>query len=460
LVGKPLLVFALLALTICAGCSSAAGSSGTPPAPLPTAPSSPGENPGNHVKHVVVIIQENRSFDDFFATFPGADGATEGRMKTQGGGDIFVHLVKGSLDSDDFGHDHGSFEKEYDHGKMDGFGEVQRTLSKGVKIPAGKYAYRYVNPNEIAPYWSIAQQYVLADHMFTTQSSSSFTAHQDLIAGGTPIGDKGNNVVDFPTPPYWGCDAPQGTVTSLITSTGRYLFDEGPFPCFGYATLRDLLDAKSVSWRYFTNTSDASVWDAFDAIHAVREGPEWTTHVVRPGAKIFQAIDTGELPAVSWVIPNAENSDHPGFVFGDTGPSWVTSVVNAIGKSSYWDSTVIVVLWDEWGGEYDNVPPPQLDGQGLGMRVPMLVISAYTRRAAPDRPGYISHTQYEDGSILKFIEDNWKLGRLGTSDQRANSIVNCFDFNQSPHEFKVIQAKYSRSFFEQQPPSKLPVDTD
>jgi phospholipase C len=408
-----------------------------------------------YINHVIILVQENRSFDNFFATFPGADGATEGLMKTSSG-DVYVPLQESRLDMDSLGHEHYSFLQEYDSGKMDGFGLVKRATEKG-NIKAGKYSYRYVEPSDIAPYWTMAQQYVLADHMFTTQSSSSFTAHQDLIAGGTPV--DGDNVIDFPTPSAWGCDAPPGTVTSLITPTGRYLRDKGPFPCFTYATLRDLLDAKGLSWLYFTNASHSSVWDAFDAISAVRNGPEWQTNIAIPETKIYQTIASAALPAVSWVIPDAVNSDHPG-LHRDTGPSWVASVVNAIGESAYWPSTAIVIVWDDWGGEYDNVPPPQIDGQGLGMRVPMLVVSAYARESAPNTPGYISHTQYSFGSILRFVEDNWSLGRMGTSDSGSKSIGDCFDFIQPPRAFVPIASKYSKSYFEKQRPSGLPVDTE
>ena len=410
-----------------------------------------------YIQHVVIIVQENRSFDDFFATFPGADGTTQGWMKGPGG-DTAVTLKMAGLDSESLGHQHDSFLKEYDRGKMDGFNLVKRALKKGVTVKAGTYPYRYVKPSEIQPYWAIAQEYVLADHMFSTQSSSSFTAHQDLIAGGTPIGN-GDNVIDFPAPPSWGCNAPNGTVTSFIDAQGKYHRDKGPFPCFTYATIRDLLDSAGLSWLYFTNTSHSYVWDAFDAIAAVREGPEWTTNIVSPETAIFQTIDNGELPAVSWVIPDAINSDHPGN-HSDTGPSWVASVVNAIGESQYWPSTAIVVLWDEWGGEYDHVPPPQLDGQGLGMRVPMMIVSAYARETSSSQPGYVSHTQYEDGSILKFLEDNWGLGSLGTSDARANSIVDSFDFTQPPRAFSDIPTKYSKAYFLRQRPSGLPLDSD
>ena len=241
---------------------------------------------GKYISHIVIIIQENRSFDNFFAGFPGADGATQGLMKTPSG-DKVVQLQPSRLEMDSLGHEHHSFELEYDHGKLDGFNLVKRELAHGMKVRSGTYAYRYVEPTDIAPYWTMAQQYVLGDHMFSTQSSSSFTAHQDLIAGGTPIGN--DNVIDFPTPSSWGCNAPPGTVTSLITVAGKYLLDKGPFPCFKYPTLRDLLDAKKLPWLYFTNTSKSSVWNAFDAIDAVRNGPQWETNIVTPQTRVYQS---------------------------------------------------------------------------------------------------------------------------------------------------------------------------
>ena len=149
---------------------------------------------------------------------------------------------------------------------------------------------------------------------------------------------------------------------------------------------------------------------------AVRNGPEWSTNIIEPETQFFNYVSGGELPAVSWVIPDAMNSDHPG-KHTDTGPSWVASIVNAIGESAYWQNTAVIVVWDDWGGEYDNVPPPQLDGQGWDARSDA-ARSAYARETSSSQPGYISHTQYEFGSILNFVEENWGLGSLGT-DGRA-----------------------------------------
>lgn len=128
------------------------------------------------------------------------------------------------------------------------------------------------------------------------------------------------------------------------------------------------------------------------------------------------------------MIPSLCASDHPASG-ADQGPLWVTRVVNAVGKSKYWDSTAIVVLWDDWGGWYDNAPPQRLNYTSLGFRVPMIVISPYAKG------GYVSHTDYDFGSVLKFVEETFNLGSLDTSDASANSIADAFDFSQRPRAF-------------------------
>jgi phospholipase C len=425
----------------------------------------------------VIIVQENRSFDNLFATFPGADGTTYGQVQGQGQ----VQLRVANLaEKCDFGHSYGGYKRDYDGGKMDGFN--LESGGKNCSGSAGLGPYQYVDPSQIASYWSIAQQYVLADHMFMTQGSDSYSAHQDLIRGGTMIDQQQTeSLIDSPTGLPWGCDAPSGTVTSMLVLNGKHLQyqrGKGPFPCTNqfpqsgsnYSTLRDLLDAKSLSWKYYSpavtsgsHHSSGAFWNAFDTIAAVRYGSEWQTNI--PGSphyekQIFQDISGGSLPAVSWLVPDTVNSDHPGST-SDTGPAWVASVVNAIGQSSYWNSVAIVIVWDDWGGFYDHVPPAFFDNWGgLGFRVPMMVVSPYAREAVPSQPGYISHTQYEFGSILRFIEDNWTLGSLNTTDQRAASIVDCFDYTQHPRAFQQIPSSRSRGYFLRQPPSFKPVDSE
>jgi len=416
----------------------------------PVTAGSDAEGSLRRIEHVVIVIHENRSFDNLFARFPGADGAKSGKMSN--GRTIKLEKVD-LLYPHDLGHSYLAFLKAYNHGKMNGFDLEGGGEGQG---PAGKHPYQYVNPAQIKPYWDIANQYALADHLFQTQGSGSFTAHQDLIAGATVI-NQTESLVDFPSTKPWGCDAPQGTRTSILTTSLQFHYLGGPAPCLHYATLRDLLDKKGVTWKYYSQPVKGSVgayWNAFDAIRAVRYGPEWKTNVTSDNQQIFDDIAGGTLPAVSWYIPGLADSDHPG-THAYTGPSAVADLVDTIGKSSYWKSTAIVVVWDDWGGFYDHEPPPfRDDAGGLGFRVPMLVISAYTPR------GLISHTQYEFGSILKFIENNWNLGRLGTTDVRANSIGDCFDFGQKPRKFAPITSGYPHSYFVRRPPSYEPIDTE
>jgi phospholipase C len=421
--------FSILVMAV-AGCSGSGGGSSSG---IPSGPGTSSPPPSQTIQHIVVLIQENRSFDNLFATYPGADGASYGILHN---GHKFK-LTEGSLAGKELTHLRCGFLIEYDNGKMDGFDQIW--FASGCGRPsqsAGPYPLRYVNPAQVQPYWAMAKNYSLADHTFQTQGSGSFTAHQELIAAGTAISPT-KSLIDLPSTGPWGCDAPPRTVTTYITTAGQFFFNQGPFPCLRYKTLADLLDPKGISWKYyvpplFAKNSTGFLWNAFDAIRKVRYGPDWTANDVSPETTIFNDISANKLPAVSWVIPCNQNSDHAWPT--DTGPSWVAGIVNAIGKSPAWKSTVIVVVWDDWGGYFDHVPPAFFDNQGgLGFRVPMLVISPYSKTV-----GYISHTQYEFGSIVKFIEGNWNLGNLGATDVRATSIADMFDLTKPPRAFTPI----------------------
>jgi len=432
------------------------------------------------IQHVIIIVQENRTFDNLFATFPGADGTKVGIgkcavSKSCPTGQTTIRLKSVRLGNFDLPHGHGDFLVEYDGGKMDGFNQMDLGGSGEYGVLALEYPYQYVNPKYIKPYWDLAKQFGLADHMFQTQGSGSFVGHQDLIAGSTSL-NANQSITDEPSAGngIWGCDSTFKSTTSLISKTAGYERGQGPFPCLKYKTLRDSLDAAHLSWKYYEPAfppeggpgTTAWLWSAFDAIKAVRYGPEWGTNVngptSTPETSIFTDIDNGTLPAVSWLIPDLQNSDHPQnppkykhpVWTPDTGPSWVASVVNAVGTSALWKNTAIVVIWDDWGGFYDHVAPPQLDYQGLGFRVPMIVVSAYTPA------GTISHTQYEPASILRFIENNWGLGQIGVNDRRATGIDGMFDFSKPPRKFGKIPAEYSRDFFMHQKPSGLPIDAE
>lgn len=447
------------------------------------------------IQHVVIIVQENRSFDNLFAKFPGAHGASRGeaRMKNKSGQwiDKWLTLTPQPLAIGyDLNHCRAAYLNDLDGGKMDGFYTTPNNTCGAGPWDRQK-PYHYVQQSDIQPYWDMADQWVLADEMFQTQGSGSFTAHQDLIRGGTCIttncsysnpSGSSLSLVDNPTYWPWGCDSPQSALTYTLNIYGVEK-ENGPRPCSNlfpdyaqYDTLGTLLDTAGVSWKYYTPCFSASaqpgcspsggcsgqypncngsLLDAFDVIYPVRNGPEWGTNVSWPETNIFSDISNGALPAVSWVIPEDANSDHPkeacpsGAGYCDNGPSWVASVVDAIGQSSYWNSSVVIVLWDDWGGFYDNAAPPLLDKfGGLGFRVPMLVVSPYDI-AGSGSGSYISHTDYEFASILVYIEQNWNLGvgALETTDTRANSIGDVFNYQQSPRKFTPIASKFSQKYF-------------
>jgi phospholipase C len=147
--------------------------------------------------------------------------------------------------------------------------------------------------------------------------------------------------------------------------------------------MADLLDAKGISWRYYAPGAgdEFSILSAFQAIRHIRFGPDWASHVITPESTVLTDIQNGQLAQVTWIVPALARSDHPHSASNE-GPDWVGSIVNAIGASKYWNSTAIFVSWDDWGGWYDHVPPPQVDAMGLGFRVPFIVVSPYARRSS------------------------------------------------------------------------------
>ena len=204
----------------------------------------------------------------------------------------------------------------------------------------------------------------------------------------------------------------------------------------------------------------AGFWEPFEAIKYVRYGPDWNRAISSRRRRTFLTdVQTAAVCAdVSWVTPSKPDSDHP-HDHSDLGPSWVASVVNAIGESKYWQTTAIIVLWDDWGGFYDNAPPPQLDYRGLGIRVPCLIISPYAKQ------NYVSHVQYEYGSVLRFIEEvyGFPAGSIGPTaqgytDGRAASLDDAFDFTKAPRQFTPISSKYPMRHFLHERPSDEPVD--
>jgi phospholipase C len=442
------------------GCSSnsEAASGALPPAP----------SANRHIKNVIVIIQENRSLENFFAGYPGANAPTSGCAIAQNAsevgsgsgcppGEVSVPLQKDTFENNPgaLPHDWSSSMIDWDGGKMDGFSQAASS--------SGPYAaYAYIDRSEIRPYWTMARQYVLADEMFPTEFGGSFTGHLTLVAGTDDIRPPSKAEVDFPTAGPYDCDSPHGTSSSyLLSDPYRELRYNGPFPCFDqFNTMAQVLDNAGVPWKFYAfAVMNAGMWEPFEAIKYVRYGSDWSTDIVAPQTKILSDAKHARLPSVSWVTPSELDSDHP-VAHSDSGPSWVASIVNAIGTSSYWPTSAIIVIWDDWGGFYDNDAPPQLDYRGLGIRVPCLIISPYAKK------GYVSHLQYEYGSILRFIEEVYGIpagsigpASLGYTDARARSLDDAFDFTQKPRKFSKIPSKYPEAHFLHERPSNERLDT-
>ena len=318
---------------------------------------------------------------------------------------------------------------------MDGADKIG--ASCGTNCPPNPQ-FMYVNPSDVLPYFQLAQRYTFADRMFQTNQGPSFPAHQFLF-GGTSAPSAADDAAGIfaaentaGASTLAGCTAPPGTTVAVINPTSGE--NSKIYPCFEHQTMSDLLPP-SITWRYYA-PSAGSIWTAPNAISHICQstgeggkcaGSDWTNNVDLTPADVLRDIGNCNLRSVSWVIPTGANSDHANSNDGG-GPSWVASIVNAIGASTscdsntgYWNNTAIFITWDDWGGWYDHEPPvilakPQGDYQ-YGFRVPLIVVSAYTPA------GYINNDRHDFGSILRFIEFNFGItqGALNFADARATS---------------------------------------
>ncbi len=403
---------------------------------------------GGKITHVVIVIQENRSTDNLFNGLPGADTVKTGRDSS---GDAVKLSLQHLAVPFDIDHEHSAFVVAFDGGKLDGFNlERSKCPVRHHRCPtAFSRAYAYVPHREIKPYLELAEKYTFGDHMFQTNEGPSFPAHQYLLSGTSTIAPGSpHRASENPFGPHQqftgGCDSPQGSLVLTIDEKGSE--NREVYPCFDRPAITDLIEAKSLTWRYYQAHTGSGLWNAPDAIRHIRNSPQYATHVIYPPAQFLKDVARGSLANVTWVTPTAKASDHAGITDG-SGPSWVAAVVDAVGKSPFWKHTAIIVTWDDWGGWYDHVPPAQRDSYELGFRVPLIVISPYAKRH------YVSHKVHEFGSILKFVENAFRLGTLGTTDIRSDNLLDCFDFLAPARPFQEIAAPLPPSYFLKQPVS-------
>jgi phospholipase C len=421
------------------------------------------------IKHVVIIMQENRSFDSYFGTYPGADGIPmKNGVPTVCAPDPVLHrCVKPYHDPAQRNaggpHDHSDAVGDISGGKMNGFiirARGGRQIACAKHVHAGNCSLNPTNPDvmgyhdwrEIPNYWTYASQFVLQDHMFQSDTSWSLPAHLYMVSAWSARCTTSNpkSCVSAVQDPGSLPGEPQNTT--------------GKPPVYAWTDLTYLLHRYGVSWRYYIfngtqpdcadnamfckavpqNATTPGIWNPLPWFTTVRQDRQLSD--IAPLRDFFKAAHDGTLPSVSWITPTQAVSDHPPALISN-GQAYVTGLVNAIMRSPDWSSTAIFLAWDDWGGFYDHVVPPKVDAYGYGLRVPGLVISPYAKR------GYIDHQILSFDAYLKFIEDDFLGGaRLnprtdGRPDPRPRVRENArilgdltkdFDFNQIPREPLIL----------------------
>jgi phospholipase C len=382
------------------------------------------------IEHIIFIVKENRTFDHLFGKFPGADGASKGR--TCDGG--VVPLAQAADDSPGPAHSFQSGIIAIDGGRMDCFD----TLDGGAHLEG----YVQYSASQIPNYWAYARHFVLADRFFSSAYGPTAVEHYWIVAsqsdrfvdnerpaddqGGTgPIGE----YCDDPLERAWSFERLSAeevaTVSRLeerseIADLKEFWLER--WPCHDITTMPALLERAHVSWRYYTG--DAPYFMVMKGIPHIRYGPMWD-NVVEDEQFVADVAD-GSLPSVVWLIPDVNESDHPGYGSLCQGENWTVRQINAVMRSPYWSSTAIILTWDDFGGFYDHVPPPHVDVYGYGPRVPAIILSPYA-----DARAVFSETA-DFSSVLKLISTVFDAASLTERDVDAIDLLGAFDLRQPP----------------------------
>ena len=373
----------------------------------------PGNASFGKIEHVVFIVKENRSFDNYFGTFSGANGATTARLST---GQVIPLGHMPDKGKHDMGHEWTDSHNNVDGGRMDRF-DLETTCS----VNGDNLCLTQMYQSDIPNYWAYAQNYALADETFSNLESGSYPPHLMLVSGNsqTTIANPRSTI-----PAQWGCDAIAGTNVPAMTSN---FVVSSVFPCFSATTLGELADSAAVSWKAYTSVNGESgyVYNPYRSFSTIFNGTDWTTKVVTESDFITDAL-AGNLPALSWVTPPAVDTDHPPDS-ACVGENWTVQQINAVmqGPAAQWNNTVIFLTWDDFGGLYDHVAPPYRDQYGLGIRVPMIIISPWAIQG-------VYHTEVEFARVVRFMEETFALPNLGGADTIANDLQDGFNYSQSP----------------------------
>jgi len=372
----------------------------------------PGEEPkpNTPIEHFMVLMQENHSFDNYFGTYPGADGVPEGTCIPLDPNDPEAGCAEpfriGNNPSEDLDHSSATHALQYNGGKMDGFVHALELRNQN-----GAAALGFYDENDLPFYWNIADEFVLFDRFFQSAAGGSVSNHM-----------------------YW------------VTGTSG---GEDRIPPNGYGdlpTIFDRLEEKGISWKFYVQNYDPLityrsgstgpraaqvVWVPLLNYARYIDNPELFSHIV-PLDEYYEDLANGTLPAVSFMVPSGSSEHPPGSI--QAGQRFVRSIISQLTRSDYWHNSAFLWTYDDWGGWYDHVPPPRVDADGYGFRVPALLVSAYAKK------GYIDNTTLDFTSMLKFIEENWDLAPLAERDAKANSIINAFDFSAPPREPHFVAA--------------------
>ncbi|MBV8161595.1 MAG: alkaline phosphatase family protein [Acidimicrobiia bacterium] len=460
-----LLATVVVAGAVVAACS--AGGSGSNAGPGSTTegrPAAGAELAAAKIRHIVIIMQENRSFDSYFGTYPGVDGlpTADGRFTVcvpdPRGGPCVAPYHDGADRNGGGPHGQANATADINGGQMNGFVGQAEGGGRGCGVTnAPECSPSATKPDvmgfhdarEIPNYWAYAQRYVLQDHLFEPNASWSLPQHLFLVS-------------------EWSARCasvdPMSCVNALQAPARPLDMGGQRPPNYAWTDMTYLLHRMGVSWRYYVQAGtepdcrdDAAdcppahqdartpgIWNPLPNFETVRQDGELGN--ITGISSYYSDARTGTLPAVSWITPSGANSEHPPSLVSD-GQAWVTSLVNAAMTGPEWDSTAVFVSWDDWGGFYDHVVPPTVDQNGYGLRVPGLVISPYARQ------GFIDHQVLSHDAYNKLIEDLFLGGaRLdprtdGRPDPRPTvresvsqlgTLLSDFDFSQPPRPPMVL----------------------
>jgi phospholipase C len=356
------------------------------------------------IQHLVVLMQENHTFDNYFGTYPGADGIPAGITMPVDLNDLAAGQITpwhiGDTAITDLSHSRPTFLGQYNNGKMNGFVSYLNGLNQ-----IGQNTMGYYDGSDIPYYWNLADNFVLFDRFFSSSGDGSFANHMYWVAGYSP-------------------EATRGQQLSQVLANVPTIFDR--------------LQAAGISWKFYVENYDPSITYRNNAISGEKgsqviwvpllnfdrfiDDPALTSHIVDLN-QYYVDLQQGTLPAVSYIVPSGASEHPPQKPI--TGERTVKNLIQELMRSSSWDTAAFLLVYDDWGGWFDHVNPPQVDNFGYGLRVPGIMVSPYSKK------GYIDNTQLDFTSILKFIEFNWGVEPLASRDTSANTFMNAFDFTQA-----------------------------